>query len=48
MKLKRKPEFYFSMFVVPAAVIFLILPAIHLFPPGASEKTTLGESTYLR
>lgn len=42
MKLKRRAQFYFNIFVVPPIIMLFILPALHFFPPGCTQKTTLG------
>ena len=41
--MKRRPDFYEYMYVVPAWALLLILPVIHLFPPLSGHKAVLGQ-----
>ncbi|RUS77183.1 hypothetical protein EGW08_015050 [Elysia chlorotica] len=41
-KLRRRPQFYRYLTVVPAAVMGLLVPVIYLVPSSSGDKTTFG------
>ncbi|XP_067934359.1 neuronal acetylcholine receptor subunit alpha-10-like [Watersipora subatra] len=42
LEIQRNSKFYFCIFVAPMIALYFILPAIHLFPPTSSQKTTIA------
>ena len=44
--LRRKDSHYTYMFMAPAVVLALLLPAVFLLPPGSTEKIQLGNPLY--
>ena len=42
-KLRRRPQFYRYLTVVPAALMGLLVPVIYLVPSNSHGKTTFGE-----
>ncbi|XP_067933917.1 neuronal acetylcholine receptor subunit alpha-7-like [Watersipora subatra] len=42
LQLVRKTGFHKALYLYPATIITFILPVIHLFPSGGSQKTTIA------